>query len=103
MENFYASICKLKKALVFIAVLFLSLVLLAAPLTGKNFAKAEAGAPVANASARTIFNYDKLYWFSDNADSQTYSGQIASAFPGIDVEMVYKESDEFDQYIYIWF
>ena len=92
MENFYASKCKLKKALVFIAVLFLSLVLLAAPLTGKNFA-----------SARTIFNYDKLYWFSDNADSQTYSGQIASAFPGIDVEMVYKESDEFDQYIYIWF
>ena len=101
MENFYASKCKLKKALVFIAVLFLSLVLLAAPLTGKNFAKAEAGAPVANASARTIFNYDKLYWFSDNADSQTYSGQIASAFPGIDVEMVYKESGEFDQYISI--
>ena len=92
MKNNTDSTSKQKKSLTIIAVLLLSLAIFAAPFTGVTFAKAQEPAP-----DQPTFEYDQLYWFSDNSGSQTYLQQLALAFPQIDMEMYYKAPEIFHE------
>lgn len=90
MKNNTDSTSKQKKLLTIIAVLLLSLVIFAAPFTGVTFAKAQEPAP--DNPTRV---YNKLFWFTDNSDSQTYFQQLVSAFPQINMQRYYKDTEVF--------
>lgn len=90
MKNNTDSTNKQKKLFVFITALLLSLAILAVPFTGITIAKANEVIP-----DNPTFEHDKLFWFSDNADSQTDFNQLVSAFPQIDMEMYYRPQDVF--------
>ena len=92
MKNNTDSTSKQKKSLTIIAVLLLSLAIFAAPFTGVTFAKAQEPAP-----DQPTFEYDKLYWFSDNSGSQTYFQQLVLTFPQIDIQMYYKSPEIFHE------
>lgn len=90
MKNNTNSTNKQKKSLTIIAVLLLSLAIFAAPFTGITVAKANEVIP-----DNPTFEHDKLFWFSDNSDSQADFNQLVLAFPQIDMEMYYKDTEEF--------
>ena len=94
MKNNTDSTSKQKKSLTIIAVLLLSLAIFAAPFTGVTVAKAQEPAP-----DQPTFEYDQLYWFSDNSNSQTYFQQLVLAFPQIDMEMYCEEYDFYEHFI----
>ncbi len=93
MKNNTNSTSKQKKSLTIIAVLLLSLAIFAAPFTGVTVAKANVFDPIG--PDEPTFEYDKLYWFSDNSSSQTYFQQLVSAFPQINMQMYYKDYSVF--------
>lgn len=94
MKNNTDSTSKQKKSLTIIAVLLLSLAIFAAPFTGVTVAKAQEVVP-----DQPTFDYDQLYWFTDNSSSQTYFQQLVSAFPQIDMDMYCEEYDFYEHFI----
>lgn len=95
MKEHNNSTSKQKKSFTFITVLLLSLAMLVAPFTGITFVKASESVP-----GQSTLEYDKLFWFSDNSESQASFNQLALTFPQIDMERYYVEYSYFyDRFI----